>query len=158
MLNGEQIIRKLAELFGVRVYFFNRGDDGVLGWYNPRTQAIRISRGKTSEMISTFFHELGHRYCYDMGIWKDYHRINYKNGRPVFTVKQLKGILKNGLKAERWVDKWGEKMMNTMFPMLPYRKGYVSKEAVRWYQQEHLSWYRYKLRKKLEYERNKAFA
>lgn len=66
------------------------------------------------------YHEVGHIYCYDNGIWKSYHVKDDNN----LTKRKLNLLLKTALKAERWVDRWAEKRIKELNPKMKFYKGY----------------------------------
>lgn len=103
-----------------------------------------VSRCRKDAMLSIFFHELGHKHCHDMGIWRWYHTRYMRNGRYWYTKKLLNGIVKTGLKAEKWVDRWAEKTMKLYFPDIKYLVGY-NEEGVKWYKENYIPWFKDKL-------------
>ena len=125
--NVKEIIQKLAKQYRVRVYFTKNLKSRGLARYWRRSISICAEQSAT-EMISTFFHELGHIYCYDNGLW-----LNYHNETPAIKMsereKQL--LYRTAVKAERWIDKWAEIEMLKHFPEIKYYTTYKDKEVVK---------------------------
>lgn len=87
------------------------------------------------EKAFLLFHELGHIYCYNNNIWKNYH-FNYS----IPLTRQKKDlVLKLGLKAERWVDKWAMKEIKKYIEMPVCKGGYSSNKAAAAYKKNYLS-------------------
>lgn len=145
----ETQIRKIADLYGAKVRFFNIREHGPSGYFRYDDQVLLIGRSKDkAEMLSTFFHELGHYYCWENGIWPSYHRWRFRKDLPIFNARELRYIVRTGLRTERWVDNWGKATMKLYYPELRYRTTYRSKESVKWYNENFLDYYRWRLNEK----------
>jgi hypothetical protein len=101
---------------------------------------IRLDNSKVYsrlEQLSTFFHELGHLHCHRNGIWKRYHWLKYKLDRRWWPT-----IIRIGLKAERWIDRWAAKEMRKWYPNLSYITSYGAPSIRKWYHEKVLIHYR----------------
>ena len=78
-------------------------------------------------ILSSLFHELGHCYCYDLELHKRYHHNICNQDETYYRM-----ICKCGLRAERFVDKVGKKLMKAYFPDIQYLRGYT-KWGERWW-------------------------
>jgi len=77
--------------------------------------------------VTTIFHELGHIHCLRNNKYPIYHLK-----RP--TTKKLRRDIKaTALRAELYVDKWGETECNKHFPKLKYDRAYRSKKDKKWF-------------------------
>lgn len=80
------------------------------------------------KIISILFHELGHFYCYDKKVFKEYHYGWYKEASE----EGIKNMLRTAIKAERYVDNWGKEKMKEHFPHLKFKPGYTGNWAKSW--------------------------
>jgi hypothetical protein len=121
---SRKIISELALLYGVRLHFEKTRKQHGEARYWINSISVNLNQSGIS-MLSTFFHEIGHVYCYQKGIWKSFH-IN----KPLedLTNSERKKYIATALKAERWVDRWAEKEMKKHFPRLKYMETYLSEE------------------------------
>lgn len=135
-------IKQLSEFYGVPVKMYRSGNLG--GYFSLRNgePTIFINR-KFGNLYSTFFHELGHVYCYEKGLWKAYHApVKVRNGKMHIPKNLARMKVKTALKAERWVDSWARKEMAFWLPTKPYRTGYDSEDAKEWLENHLLAFYR----------------
>lgn len=132
-------VKKLSKLYGVRVYFYKPSRYNAGGFYRSDTGNIHISLGE--DLISVFFHELGHKHCREMGIWRTYHDRDKLRGD-----QRLRSIIRTGLKAERWIDRWARNTMKLYFPHHIYNAGYPGKESKKWFHNFVLASYKKKLK------------
>lgn len=129
-LNSKNVKQKIiqhAKDYQVRV-FFNR-NSSVRGEARFWRRSISINYNyDPSVMMSTFFHELAHIYCYDNDLWKNYHtckKMSELNERE----KQL--LIRTAVRAEKWCDKWAEKEMKRHYPDLPYFTTYNDTDVIK---------------------------
>ena len=118
-------VRDFLSLFDVKVHFVRKGYSSAY-----KDKLIEIDRRETSTIRSLWsivFHELGHIYCYRHKLYKRYHH-DY-SGSKNFN----KYIHRYGLRAERFVDKVGKKLMKTYLPDISYLAGYLTQKDVEWY-------------------------
>lgn len=87
-------------------------------------------KNNKQKFYNILFHEIGHIYCYQNNIWKNYHLNKIQ-----LTKREKSLILKTGLKAERWIDNWAEKEMKKWFPKMKYNKGYFLKSKTKLFKQ-----------------------
>ena len=68
-----KLLIELSIEYDVRLHF-NRNKNKLDGSSRYWNRSISISLNQScTGMISTFFHEVGHQYCWDNNIWKSYH-------------------------------------------------------------------------------------
>lgn len=91
--------RKLAAKYGVKVYFKPLSGP-ISGCCDCENEIIKINSSckLRQDILSVFFHELGHVICYRKGIWSKYH----------IDTGDREQMMKSALKAERWVDRFAE--------------------------------------------------
>ena len=85
--------------------------------------------------LTVFFHELGHVYCWKNDVWYSYHHFDG-------TKEKYRVFALTGFKAEKWVDKWGEKEHKKYFPKLYYCATYRTKEHKKWFKNNILKQYK----------------
>lgn len=143
-------IKRLAKQYKIRVYWsydpkYMMGS----GFWRSQTDTIHIL-GTEKDLLSIFFHELGHSFAFRNYIWPGYHGhyFHSRGGTTVYTKKGLVAKIRTGYKAECWVDNWGETEMKKYYPNLKYEKGYHSDWSRRWLNENHLSRYKELLKKK----------
>ncbi len=118
-----KLLQELASEYGIKIRFTEslNGDGEARFWNN----SISINTKQSPRgMLSTFFHEAGHIYCWNNSLWRSYH-IN--KSVETLTKQEKENYLKTALRAERWVDKWAKKEMSLHFPDIKYMDGYLSK-------------------------------
>jgi hypothetical protein len=125
--NVKQIIRSLSKQYKVKTTFSKSIKSRGLSRYWRRAITIN-STCKPIEQLSVFFHELGHTYCYDNGLWQNYHVDKCPDD---MTLEEKWLCYNTAIKAERWIDKWGEEEMKKHFPNLTFVKSYESRETVK---------------------------
>ena len=122
----------------IRLDYFN--DESASGYceFNEGIIYINLNKNKNrSEYYSTLFHELGHIHCYKNNIWKKYHIV--KKRISDLTKEEKLGLIRTGLKAEVWVDKWAEKEMKKYYPNLKYHQSYRTTSSKKWLHKNYLS-------------------
>jgi hypothetical protein len=119
-----KILRELALEYEVRIHITSSYLDFGFALYWNNSIMVSMNQSAPS-MFSTFFHEIGHIYCWNNSLWTSYHcNKSYDH----LTKKEKKKIIMTGLKAERWVDKWAKVEMKKHFPNIKYQPGYSTKE------------------------------
>lgn len=88
------------------------------------------------EFISMVLHELWHCLCYQQDLYSTYH---YK--KTPRTKEEIKKFRKVAFRAEVFVDKKAQQMMEVYFPGIPYEKAYRTKEDRQWYYDNYLNKY-----------------
>lgn len=125
--NVQEIIRSLSKQYKVRTTFSKSIKCRGLSRYWRRSITIN-STCTTREQMSVFFHELGHIYCYDNGLWKNYHLDKF----PGDMTDEEKWLCYNtAIKAERWIDKWAEKEMKKHYPDLKFITSYECPKVIK---------------------------
>jgi hypothetical protein len=119
-----KLIVELSKEYEVRLHFKNDGGNSGCARYWGNSISININQSCVG-MLSTFFHEMGHIYCFENSLWKSYH-VN----KPFehLTKEEKSKFIRVALRAERWVDNWAKVEMNKHFPHLKYQDSYLSKE------------------------------
>ena len=116
--------REIAKEYGVRVYFRNaKNYDCSLADPNDRTIQVLYGEG-VPHFWSTFFHELAHIYCADNNLYKKYN-TNFNK----LSKKYLRKIV---LRAERFCDKIGAKLMKSHNFSYKYEGLYEEKWVKEW--------------------------
>lgn len=131
-------IRRLAEYYRVKVIF--EPLTNCSGMTDKDTIYIDNSgQYSKSFFLGIFFHELGHVYCYRNNIWKTYHspRLNRKRKNAI-------QIVRTGLKAERWVERWGAKEMKKWYPRRKYIDLYNTVDGRKWFHQNTLPYFKHR--------------
>ena len=91
---------------------------------------IKLNITQRKELLpAILFHELGHHYCYKNGLWKIYHSTHALNEQDANRYKRT------ALKAEKWVDDWGEKECKKLFKNVNYYKPYHQKYGIEYLRQ-----------------------
>lgn len=110
----KQTLRKLASQYDpeLKVAFRAKPIMGAAGIYSLSDVRIELwSEKADEELIQTFFHELGHWFCYKHDV---YHRYHWG---------ELNGLwLQNAILAERWVEEWGRMECAKVFPEVRWKK------------------------------------
>lgn len=122
-MNIRRKLRRIAASYGIKITF--RYLDGTMAGFMSRTKPIFIALEKRlteHQIISTFFHELGH--------FVDRAEGKYAKFYLITTMKRDKVYLRrNALRAELHADATGKKLMKSYFPELRYLKAYGTKKA-----------------------------
>lgn len=140
--------RKIARDLKIK-YRFNSTSYYLGGEAIPISQKIFIDYNArtTDEMfLSIFFHEVAHCFNFRNKKYLAYHSIP-----DVKTEKQLKRkmskhhmglIVKTGLRAEKYTDKVGKKLMKQYYPKAKYTSWYNNELAIAQYQETLIATYR----------------
>lgn len=103
------------------------------GWAYPKDNLVMLGITKDftrNDIASLVIHELSHVLLYRQRKFFTYHNVGAKTR---VTVKDAKIVVKIGLRAERYTDKFAKKLMKKHFPDLKYVDGYKDEEDVEWY-------------------------
>ncbi len=111
----QEELQRIAQEYNVHVVFrkWRKGNPGGTWQVNRITIYCRPGLSRTW-YLSTLFHELGHLYCYQNGLWKNYH----------LTRSNIHKIRKIALKAERYVDKHACNTLKKYDPAIEYHMFY----------------------------------
>lgn len=127
-------INRLAKLYDVKVHYFsNKDENSSTGYVDVRESYIFIKKRKCEkEMLKTFFHELGHIYCYRNNKWFIYHNFGFEKHTKSF--EMFKKFKRTAYRAECYVDVWGKNEMKKHFPKIKYSLSYEQKDkrAIKW--------------------------
>lgn len=121
-----QLVVELAQDYQVRLHWTKCSKYHGYSRYWNNSISINVVNQSPIDIISTFFHEIGHIYCWNNNLWSSYH-VN----RPLIelTERERDLYIKTALKAERWVDRWARREMSKHFSTIEYNPGYLSKES-----------------------------
>jgi len=113
-------IKELARDYRVKL-FFNKKTDS-LGQARFWARSISVNRDLAPrQMLSVFFHELGHIHCHEHGKWSSYHNVKPNDE---LTERERELMVRTAVKAERWVDGWARAEMAKHFPGVEYFTNY----------------------------------
>ncbi len=130
--NVKQIIIELSKKYRIKVFFNKRKNLNGEARFWRRSISINENNSPT-DMLSIFFHEVGHVYCFDNNLWISYH--NPKNYYD-YTDREKQLIFKTAIRAEKWIDKWAEKEMKKHFPDIKYYGVYNDKDVVKSFRED----------------------
>ncbi len=118
-------LRKIAKFHDLKLKTssFSSGADAHL---NKDLIFLGYKDFEENELITAFFHELSHFYCMYEGKFAIFHDL-----KPVSecTTEELIIWVKTGLRAERYVDKVGKRIMALYYPDMEYESGYDNEYA-----------------------------
>lgn len=121
-LKTREQIRQIAVAFRVHVIFCNLRHAGGEAHMRENLVKICTSQNNTSA-LQVLFHEIGHIHCYRNQIFPAYHSKVQRQNRA-----QRLALVRTALRAERWVDAWGEREYRLWFPDGPrWKVSYRSK-------------------------------
>lgn len=149
-LNQRRLILKIAKEYGIKVHFYTKEGYAIgIGFhkvnFKKRTDSIHLLYSpRVKNLLSVFFHELGHSFCYRNGIYPLYHnfKVRHRKGEPYWSQRELRGKINTGFKAECFVDRWARDEMDKHFPDLIYCAGYLNQpDAKEWLYENHLIQY-----------------
>ncbi len=113
-------VATLAKQYAVKVAYKDLGD--VAGETDGRggcNMVLNETLNNETELLSAFYHELGHIHCTRTDTWKDYHDPVLFHGCGKYC------DWKECWKVERWVDRWAEREAKKNSPELcPFFKAY----------------------------------
>lgn len=114
-------LRVIAKSYGMRLH--TKPQMSCQGEYahTKRTAWINLSQTE-DQLVSTFFHELGHHIDYSNGKFAKF----YDNRSSLATLRAI------SLRAERHADWVGQKLCKKYFPHVRYEKAYRNREDVEW--------------------------
>jgi len=112
-------LKPIAKYYKVNVNFSDKLPKWVDGLSHKKNGFTINTSGerKREQIISTFFHELGHVYCKRNKLWESYH-----NPRSV----SIQKVRRTALKAELWIDRWAITEMENWFPNIEYTGSYIN--------------------------------
>ena len=107
--------RKLSIPYGIKTRFKRLSKDlGGYSDFEKRLIVINSLYKSRAWILSTFFHELVHFYCYDNNIYYLYHHSEF-----------LEDKLRFGLKVERYVDTVAAKWLSEYDSKITYEGAYA---------------------------------
>lgn len=117
-------VKDIADTYNVSINFIYSG--GSACTHNTLIEIDLSECNSLDTFLSLFFHELGHVYCYNNNLYEFFHKEN--DGRNKYSYMK-----KYGLRAERFVDKIGEKLMKSYYPNNTFYRNYDKPEDVKEY-------------------------
>lgn len=142
-----KLLKKICKQYGYWCSItFGEPEDGECGEADAMIKCFWVYANKESTVqtvISLFFHELAHCFAYQHGKYKRYHEFGDKK----ITKRDIKYILKFGLRIEKGVDNIAAKLMKFHFPKLKYLYWYNNPYVVFGYREDFLGKYKKKLTK-----------
>lgn len=103
----QKYLLQIADLYGTNLKF----DKYVVGSFSQFQNTITVGKFlKDHEMITTFFHELGHMICHVNGWYKKYHNL-YKYLHRTCPITSAQAV-----RIEMFVDKLGKEECKLWFP------------------------------------------
>jgi hypothetical protein len=108
-------------------------------WYIQLGLGMPYEIDTIQSFLSKAFHELAHLHCFENRKY-----VNYHSYRPLTDVQTNILAIKTAIRAEKYTDRVAQKLMNTYFPGIPYKKGY-DKEGVQIFREVWLDKWKLKL-------------
>lgn len=90
-----------------------------------RDRKIELSPDYGKEILSICLHELGHLYAKDVGKFPIAHRLGTSRNKREFLA-----YARTLLRAEGWVDKYAEKLLKDMYPLMLFTKSYNDLDGI----------------------------
>jgi hypothetical protein len=123
----KQELRGICRLYGVNYRLIKLKGRG--GYYDDRNATVYISVSNLEDrlwILSSIFHEIGHHYCVENGLFKIYHDEKLDNK------DEIRAYLRTAYRAELFVDKWAQKEFKIWYPELKYMTCYRTKAEKNW--------------------------
>lgn len=138
-MTKSQAIKKLKNIFKDNRVKYSFIKDGSGGTAYPKESFIMVNveESNVTDIVSGSLHELSHVLLYRQGKYFTYHDVSRKSIKRRMTVKNkiklFKHLIKIGLRAEKFTDKFAQKLMAKYFPNMTYRNQYEEKWQIKWY-------------------------
>lgn len=129
----KKLVFDFAHQYGCKVRFVDNLDcSGAAEYMDGMIYISRLKDHNKTErhVMSTLFHEIGHCVAFREKKFKAYH---YGKADERLTAADRMAIVRTGLRAEQYVDKWGEREFRKHFPAERYVRSYRSKEDKTWF-------------------------
>lgn len=140
---ARKTILDIAHSYGVNVRLEMFTDCSGMADYSNGVIYLNLSKdhNKTMRhMFSTLFHEIGHCVAYKERKFKAYHHRKEEHN---LTYQDKLAIVRTGLRAEQYVDRWGEREFKKYYPNERYARSYRNKEDRTWFHKHVLKDYLY---------------
>ena len=111
-------LRRIAKEHGLKLWFvpsLGAGGEYCVG----EDRAVVLLDHTAAQLISIFFHELGHHVDYHAGLYPSYYRDT-----PLYRQRRI------ALRAERHADAVGKKLCRKYFPKVKYQKSYHTEDDI----------------------------
>ena len=108
------------------------------GEWCPVTNTILIDPydcNTDDSFVSTLLHEIGHLMASREGKYSFYHNHGFYKTMPTWALKRY---IRTSLKAERYVDRWAEKLCAKDFPSIAFQTGYRGEDEAEYHRNNHL--------------------
>ena len=115
-MTNKNKLRIIASYYGATLGF-RRLPKGIHGYTECDRLHIVLDPRKL-EGLSTLFHELGHIYCVQKGLFKDYHFPDWNSK------SSIRNYSNTAYKAECWVDSWAAQEFKSIYPDKEYTRCY----------------------------------
>lgn len=112
-------LRRIARLHDMKLRFKPSVGLKAEYWVGDSLAILQLEVTER-ELVSNFFHELGHHLDYTSGLFRSF----YSPKTPLYVQRKV------SLKAERHADKIGERLCRKYFPKVKFRKSYRSREDI----------------------------
>lgn len=110
-------LRRIAKAYDLGLRFKPSVGFEAEYWVNERIAVLQLDVTAT-ELVSNFFHELGHHIDHVTGRFRTF----YDSRTPLYLQRRV------SLKAERHADKVGEELCSLFFPKVRFKRSYRSRE------------------------------
>lgn len=124
-------ISKMCRAYGVRYRIKKLGPDFGGQADCPKGMILISSlvlKMHMRHVMSIVTHEISHVLAYRGGKYRVYHRLD-----ALTTRQQCAAYISTALRAERYVERQGEKMLSRFYPHLKYSRSYHTKKSVAWF-------------------------
>lgn len=98
-VEAKRFLRGICTEYGVKVMFRSQFENNLEGFCDLDKKKNKIyinSNLSVKIMASAVFHEIGHLYCLNHGIWQSFHEQDPTSSKLIF-------------KVENWIDWWAKK-------------------------------------------------
>jgi hypothetical protein len=146
--------KKILREYDIR-YSINWNDSGsyAVPWNNYIKIGLKTKNSRRPDVfLSTVCHEISHIVSYRTGKYKVYHSAKLPRR---MTIKELKIWIATALKAERYTDKCGKRLMFKLFPDYVYESGYNTTKGVSWFRRNYVERYKEELKRRQSKRRKK---
>lgn len=138
-----ELIKWFSEFYKVKVKIVKLKDN-MLGGVSTTHRIINLDKGHPA-ILNGFFHELGHLYCINKGLWRCYHHMKSEKD---LTKSELLCAIRTAMKAELWVERWGNTEFHAWFPKMKLYVVYDLPDGRDWLKKEVIGLYKKYLIKK----------
>lgn len=123
----------LAHFYGCKVRFvYNLDCSGAADYVDGYIyiSLMKEHNKNPRHVMSTLFHEIGHCVAFREGKFKRYH---HRKMTENLTLEDRLAVVRTGLRAEQYVDRWGEAEFKKHFPGEKYVRSYRNTQDKNWF-------------------------